>query len=330
MEQKLNFVMVKIHFLNVGHGDCTIIEHASGNITMIDVNNGEELDSETGAEISEALNYDPALVYNAAHMQNLSPTDLLKNLGYSRELENPVRYFKNMFLGKHIFRYIQTHPDLDHMRGIAALREEGINITNFWDTEHSKEPEEFIGDDKSHWDEYNNLRSGSGVTVLKLSRHAKNHYYNSHPVLNIDGDGIYILAPTSELTSQANESENWNNLSYVLMLVHNGIRVVFGGDAGSQVWDSIVEAANPKSELSCHILKASHHGRDSGYHEEVVKLMKPVYTIVSVGKKPEADASNKYRQHTLNEVWSTRWKGNIISTIYDNGKFDISSQYANG
>ena len=31
---------MKIHFLNVGHGDCTIIEHDSGRITMIDINNG--------------------------------------------------------------------------------------------------------------------------------------------------------------------------------------------------------------------------------------------------------------------------------------------------
>ncbi len=35
--------MVKIHFLNVGHGDCTIIEHHIGNITMIDINNSKTL-----------------------------------------------------------------------------------------------------------------------------------------------------------------------------------------------------------------------------------------------------------------------------------------------
>ena len=29
--------MAKIHFLNVGHGDCTVIEHNNGNLTVIDI-----------------------------------------------------------------------------------------------------------------------------------------------------------------------------------------------------------------------------------------------------------------------------------------------------
>ncbi len=46
--------MVKIHFLNVGHGDCTIIEHASGRLTMIDINNGSELDRQSVSELAAA------------------------------------------------------------------------------------------------------------------------------------------------------------------------------------------------------------------------------------------------------------------------------------
>src|SRR5262249_1637194 len=43
--------MLKIHFLNVGHGDCTIIEHPSGRLTMIDINNSQEYDSDTFEEL---------------------------------------------------------------------------------------------------------------------------------------------------------------------------------------------------------------------------------------------------------------------------------------
>src|SRR5690242_5239883 len=39
------------HFLNVGHGDCTIIEHPSGRLTMIDVNNSQDYDSESLTEL---------------------------------------------------------------------------------------------------------------------------------------------------------------------------------------------------------------------------------------------------------------------------------------
>ena len=74
------------------------------------------------------------------------------------------------------------------------------------------------------------------------------------------------------------------------------------------------------------MLKASHHGRDSGYHEEAVRHIAPEYTIVSVGKKPNTDASNKYRRHSQH-VWSTRWKGNIVLTVNPDGRGSIDSEH---
>lgn len=44
---------IEIHFLNVGHGDCTLIEHESERLTMIDINNSKslpDLDEEALAE----------------------------------------------------------------------------------------------------------------------------------------------------------------------------------------------------------------------------------------------------------------------------------------
>ncbi len=74
------------------------------------------------------------------------------------------------------------------------------------------------------------------------------------------------------------------------------------------------------------MLKASHHGRDTGYHQAAVKLMSPEYTIVSVGTKPDTDASNKYRQY-IDNVWSTRWRGNISVMINDQGRGQVIPQY---
>jgi len=37
--------MMEIHFLNVGHGDCALVRHhPSDRLTIIDINNGTELD----------------------------------------------------------------------------------------------------------------------------------------------------------------------------------------------------------------------------------------------------------------------------------------------
>lgn len=310
--------MVKIHFLNVGHGDCTVIEHASGRLTVIDINNGADLDPESVNELSAAYGLSEQTRSIRKILGGASDSTLLAEKGYDIELTNPVAFLTDNYADPSIFRYIQTHPDLDHMRGLAALRSAGISIFNFWDTSHEKAPHFQSDSDEEEWNEYEALSAGKcSNRVLHLHRGRRGVYYNEEPEGVRGGDGIKILSPTPELIKAANGDENSNNLSYVLRLKYNGIKVILGGDAEEEAWDSIVEEYGQR--LKCHVLKASHHGRDSGYHQEAVKLMSPQYTIVSVGKKPETDASNKYRAYSK-EVWSTRWKGNITLTIDDNGK----------
>jgi beta-lactamase superfamily II metal-dependent hydrolase len=119
-------------------------------------------------------------------------------------------------------------------------------------------------------------------------------------------------------------SGNTNNVSYVLRLTNRGVSIILGGDAEQMVWDSIVERYG--ADLSCDILKASQHGRDSGYHQEAMSLMRPTLTIVSVGKKPETDASNKYLQYSK-YIRSTRWYGTMTLTIGDDRRIDFTPEY---
>ncbi|MDR0534151.1 MAG: hypothetical protein LBH01_09360, partial [Verrucomicrobiales bacterium] len=133
--------MAKIHFLNVGHGDCTIIEHNNGNLTMIDINNGSELEEEDVKPILESLasngsNYRAQVM--AGQNKWKSWQTLLSEAGYNIELTNPIEFLKSTYPNRSIFRYVQTHPDFDHMRGLAVLEAAGIEILNFWDTEHSR------------------------------------------------------------------------------------------------------------------------------------------------------------------------------------------------
>lgn len=309
---------VKIHFLNVGHGDCAIIEHHSGRITMIDINNSQTLDDDSDREIAESYN-----ISGLNHLLRKSASlNYLSEAGYSISLTDPVEYYKTYIGNKQIFRYIQTHPDLDHMRGLKRLSQEDIKIWNFWDTNHNKKTVDFKNDDdEEHWNEYQRLRSGQNVAVLNYFSGDQTKYFNMGDN-NTRGDNLWILAPTKELKDSANKNSDINGHSYVLWFEYAGIKVVFGGDATEAVWESIHNKYG--KNLKCNILKASHHGRDSGYYQPAVEAMSPDYTIVSVGKKPESDASNKYRNYCDN-VWSTRWKGNIRLEIYDDGNAKIFS-----
>jgi len=344
--------MLKVHFLNVGHGDCAIIEHPSGRITMIDINNASTVDTTTLEEI-ESYYRPPLLTLGELLQPQVRVTPLLCQIppysrpsssllelpgfytarsrslpaGYDVALENPLAFLKSMYPNRAIFRYIQSHPDLDHMRGLAALLGSGIEIVNFWDTDHDKIPEFQSDNDRVDWGAYQRVRNGeAGVRVLRLFRGEKGSFWNQGGTPTDFGDGIEVLSPTPELVKAARADGNTNNLSYVLKIAYAGINIILGADAEENAWASMVRHYG--AALKCHVLKASHHGRDSGYHQETVKLMNPEYTVVSVGKKPETDASNKYRRYTRNEqVWSTRWKGTITLTVNDHGRGEIESAY---
>lgn len=90
---------MRLHFLNVKNGDCSIIEHSTGNTTVIDISNGKEDDSRL---LLEALGLESASQGNY-HQKN-NP-------------ENPISYLKNLNK-KSIMRFILTHPDMDHMDGL--------------------------------------------------------------------------------------------------------------------------------------------------------------------------------------------------------------------
>lgn len=334
--------MLKVRFLNVGHGDCTVIQHPSNRLTVIDINNGEELDLESSEELAKSYSLpiyqrlqqvrrDRGIYVNTLGIRKARQAigayerqtlDELVRKGYEIKLTNPIEFLHQQYPSQDIFRYIQTHPDLDHMRGLTALTQ-NRDILNVWDTEHNKTPEFQSDSDKEDWATYQKLCNRQ-ENVLRIYRGHKGVYFNQEPQGVDGGDGIEILSPTPAIIAAANKEGKTNNLSYVLKLTYKGITIIFGGDAEEDVWNDLVKQYG--TTLKCDILKASHHGRDSGYHQEAVKLMNPQYTIVSVGKKPDTDASNKYRNYSQN-VWSTRWRGNITLNIDEHGKGNIDSEY---
>jgi competence protein ComEC len=72
-------------------------------------------------------------------------------------------------------------------------------------------------------------------------------------------------------------------------------------------------------------LKASHHGRESGYNEDAVVAMDPSVVVCSVGKKPSTDASDEYASYGPS-VLSTRYHGTIKVTMWGDGEVWIHNR----
>lgn len=320
--------MLRVHFLNVGHGDCTVIRHPTGRLTMIDVNNSQSYDDETEKALveQELRKSQPALAgIGALYPSALPPrpgfvehalAKALVDATASRELTDPIEFMSELYPGQRLWRFVLTHPDLDHMRGLRRVHDD-IGFENFWDTANDKMVTSFRSDaDKVDWQFYQWLRSRDIRKVYQ--RGASEFAFGKDEHGMPGGDNIEILSPTREIVGACNTNDAFNDISLVMRIHHAGRSVLLPGDAEELAWDSMVYQYG--NRLKSDFLKASHHGRDSGYHMEAVRHIDPKMTFVSVGQKPATDASSKYRYFSK-QVASTRYYGNIELRIHDDGSW---------
>lgn len=313
------------HFLNVGHGDCTFVELPSGRLMLIDINNSKALSDPEKAALAASRGI-TAYEFSrpGSYAFNKSWEEYYKSL-----LVDPYDYYVEHFGTTPVFRHIQTHPDMDHMSGLHNFYwVKQVGLSNFWDVAHakSKTADDFPAGGKhayEDWLVYELLRSGhrpnpynpdlllNDLKVMNVHRFNTGNYWTD--------DSISILSPTPELVKASNEAENWNDLSYVLRFEFGGRSVILAGDAEQAAWQSMLDNV-PAKLLNCDVLKASHHGRKSGYHEDAVAAMDPHVVICSIGKKPDnADAHEDYKNQGA-QVFSTRNKGTMVATIWEDGE----------
>jgi beta-lactamase superfamily II metal-dependent hydrolase len=177
------------------------------------------------------------------------------------------------------------------------------------------------GYDVRDWDEYQRIRQKkSNPAALFLYRGSEGQFYTD--------DNISILSPSLSLKEECNKAGDWNNLCYVLKIAHGSSSLLLPGDAEEKAQKQVLDYYGNK--LAATILKAPHHGRYNGYFSDFVKAVNPDYTIVSVGKKPENDATNKYRQFTKKKVYSTRFMGTIYAELFCNGAVRIWNSHKKG
>lgn len=268
--------MSRIHFLNVEEGDCSIIEHEDGKVSMIDICCGNIEKSE-----------------DKTFSANESTGGVKGNFHQKEHPNNPISYLRGLGI-KDIFRYIQTHPDMDHMDGLLKLYE-SVPILNFWDTENTKE-QAFDENGKSgryikeDWDCYQKLRkSKEAPKALFYYDGAKNKYYAEDDNGTLQDDYLQILSPTKQLINEANKAGDWNDSSYVILYCSHGFKILFCGDADMGTINHLLK--NHIDEVSnLDVLVAPHHGRDSDKDFHFLDVMKPKLTLFG-------NAQNKFLAH---------------------------------
>ena len=291
-----------VHFLNVKNGDCSVIQHSSGRVSVIDICNGND---------STEINATESFGLQGNHNQKNNPI-------------NPIDYIAGLEL-ETIHRFILTHPDMDHMDGIEKLFNE-FNVINLWDTKNNKKiiSNDFGSYNSDDWEFYQKRRK-EGKT-LNLLDGASGIFYNQDDDGGY-GDFLQILCPTQGLIDDANESGNYNDASYVILYNEAGRKILFTGDSEDYEWDVLLE--RHEEELrNIDVLIAPHHGRKSGGNDEFLDVLKPKLTLFGNAKSKDLnyDAwNNRNLEHFTNNEGGTF----ILKHNDKDGDIDIYCTYEN-
>ena len=248
---------VRVTFLDVGQGDSAVIELPEGKVLLID-----------GGATYERFDMGRSVV-----------APFLWNRGIRR-----------------IDHVIGTHPQLDHVGGLASILTH-LSVGSFWSNG--------TGRNEEFWRKIQQALSQERVSVRVASE--------GEVIEAGSACHMAVLSPPSFGPSlTARKSESPNNLSVVTELVCGGQRLLFTGDIEREglvrlTWSGLFEPVA--------LLKVPHHGSRSSMEENWLSVIRPDIAVVSAGRRnayghPVREVLDTYRAAGT-EVWRTDEDGAI-------------------
>ncbi len=226
---------------------------------------------------------------NAIYIKTPNNRHIVIDLGVGSYFDNneefsPLEFIKYQMGVEQVDYVIITHPHLDHIDDIMnfdllspkiLLRPKHLERENILKNTREQDKEKF-----NKYFEINNRYN------VPIDENSYDYPYNPD---NWGGMKIKTFSP-----SKCSQS-NINNHSIVTIIKYADSKIVFLGDNESCSYNELLENDEFKRWVKdSDILLASHHGRESGYHNEFVSLVNPRLTIVSDGRFQDTSATSRY------------------------------------
>ncbi|ULL13442.1 hypothetical protein DVH26_02590 [Paenibacillus sp. H1-7] len=201
---------------------------------------------------------------------------------------------------KGITRFISTHPDEDHIRGLEYY-DEKLSIANFYCVENETTKETGTTD----FNKYCELRDSSKAYYLYKGCSRK---WMNESDAERGSSGINILWPDTdndhykEMLTKAKNGGSPNNISIIMKYsLQDGVNVLWMGDLETDFMEKI------KDEIKwpeVDILFAPHHGRGSGkIPSEILEMLNPKIIIIGEAPSGHLNYYNGYNKITQNSAW---------------------------
>ncbi len=214
-----------------------------------------------------------------------------------------VKELKSQSRGKGIVRFISTHPDDDHILGLAYLNEE-MPIINFYCVKNEATKTDLTND----FEEYCALRDDLRKAFYLHQRCFRKWMNETNEERG--SSGITILWPIIEnehykdALENAKEGESPNNISPIVKYsLEDSAKILWMGDLETEFMERILDELEVDS---ADVLFAPHHGRDSGkVPGEWLERINP--KIIIIGEAPSEnlnyyDGYNTITQNSAGQI----------------------------
>ena len=293
--------VLKVHFIDVGQGDCMFVELPDGNNMLID--SGKPNNDELITNYIHGLGYEKIDILFATHSDDDhigSMPEIFANFEIVRCLR-PAIYYDGEHVGDFSSDFnvqpdyenlgdidVKTHATDAYYKFLSALQQEGC-----------------------HW-EYFDYESD---------------FYNS---FEHEGENLKykmdFLSPTKKVPFIAYEDAN--DYSPISILSYGNFELLLTGDAHKTVETEVLNYYSEYPDVE--VLKVGHHGSHSSTADEFIKAFKPEFAVIQCGNHKTYQHP---RQVTLTTLYNngvipyrTDMQGTIVLTVQSNGSFNFACE----
>jgi beta-lactamase superfamily II metal-dependent hydrolase len=213
---------------------------------------------------------------NMALIQFPNGINMMVDCRRSAERVSPLEYLRTKV--KKLDIVVITHPHQDHITGLQEVCE-FFEPKHLWHCGRYFKPDPVFDD----WTFYEKGRTGQLSYCSPMAVRAGQ-------IVKIGDCTLTILAPKLPFLEGTIDDENNNGI--VFSVVSDKSKLVLTGDTQEEQWDAMDRGQIEGTS----ILLASHHGRETGFSERILRIMRPQRIIISDGIPCDTDATAKYER----------------------------------
>ena len=230
---------------------------------------------------------------NMALIQFSNGINMMLDTRRSAERPSPLAYLRSKVSKLDIVAI--SHPHQDHVTGLEEICEY-FRPKHLWHCNKYFKPDPVFDD----WSFYEKLRTGKIAYCTPMA-------VKAGLVVKIGDSQLKVLAP--RLPFLEGTTDDANNNGIILSVETEKSKVVLTGDTQEEQWETLDLSAL----TGASVFLASHHGRESGFSEKVLKAMRPQRIIISDGAPCDTDATSKYEKFA--PVSTTRERNVVVSGV---------------